>query len=224
MDTTECRTGAAGTDRQHVTVIGYVHTGAAHIDDDLRRQADTIERLCARCGWDLVSLVHELGPAKIRAVKRPGLSGALQRLLVGDANCLVVTDLRVLCRSVGELGAVLDALERARARLVSLEPPVDTATQAGQVAARILNAVSEWERGRALERSRRGLAAAREKGALQPTIDPQLKRQIERMRGAGMTLQAIVDVLNEEGVPTVRGGSTWRPSSVQAAIGYRRPS
>jgi hypothetical protein len=65
---------------------------------------------------------------------------------------------------------------------------------------------------------------AREKGALQPTIDPRLKRQIERMRGAGMTLQAIVDVLNEDGVPTVRGGSTWRPSSVQAATGYRRPS
>jgi hypothetical protein len=25
-------------------------------------------------------------------------------------------------------------------------------------------------------------------------------------------------------VPTVRGGSTWRPSSVQAAIGYKRPA
>ena len=39
-----------------------------------------------------------------------------------------------------------------------------------------------------------------------------------------MTLQAIADVLNEEGVPTLRGGAMWRPSSVQRATGYRRPS
>jgi DNA invertase Pin-like site-specific DNA recombinase len=213
----DCRTGAADTELQRVTAIGYVV-------GDLRRQCETIDRLCARRGWELVSLVHDLGPAKGRALKRPGLSGVLQRLLVGDATCLVVTDLRVLCRSVGELGGILRALERADARLVALDPPVDTATQAGRVAVRILSAVSEWERTRTLERSRRGLAAAREKGAVQPAIDPGLKRQIARMRGAGMTLQAIVDVLNAEGVPTVRGGATWRPSSVQAAIGYRRPS
>ena len=39
-----------------------------------------------------------------------------------------------------------------------------------------------------------------------------------------MTLQAIADVLNAEGVPTLRGGAMWRPSSVQRATGYRRPA
>ena len=43
------------------------------------------------------------------------------------------------------------------------------------------------------------------------------------MRAANMTLQAIADQLNAEGVPTLRGGAKWRPSSVQAALGYRRP-
>jgi recombinase len=43
------------------------------------------------------------------------------------------------------------------------------------------------------------------------------------MRGEGMTLQAIADQLNTEGVPTLRGGSQWRPSSVQSAAGYKRP-
>jgi hypothetical protein len=37
-----------------------------------------------------------------------------------------------------------------------------------------------------------------------------------------MTLQAIADRLNEMGVSTVRGGAKWRPSSVQAAVGYKR--
>jgi hypothetical protein len=43
------------------------------------------------------------------------------------------------------------------------------------------------------------------------------------MRRDGMSLQAIADVLNEDGVPTLRGGARWRPSSVQAATGYKRP-
>ena len=218
------RAGAAGMDLQRVAAIGYARNDVALIDDDLRRQVGVIERLCARRDWALVSVVYDLGPAKGRSLGRPALSGALQRLVAGEATCLVVTDVRHLCRSVAEVGGVLEAIERAGARLVSLEPPIDTGTQAGRVGARILSAVSEWERMRSTERTRHGLAAAREKGAVQPTIAPELKRRIARMRGAGMTLQAIVDELNAAGVPTVRGGSTWRPSSVQAAIGYKRPA
>jgi hypothetical protein len=43
------------------------------------------------------------------------------------------------------------------------------------------------------------------------------------MRAEGMTLQAIADRLNAEGVPTLGGGAMWRPSSVHYAAGYRRP-
>ena len=46
--------------------------------------------------------------------------------------------------------------------------------------------------------------------------------RIAAMRAAKMTLQAIADELNAEGVPTLRGGAKWRPSSIQATLGYRR--
>jgi hypothetical protein len=52
---------------------------------------------------------------------------------------------------------------------------------------------------------------------------PALVERIIAMRASNMTLQAIADQLNAEGVPTLRGGAMWRPSSVQAALGYRRP-
>ena len=42
------------------------------------------------------------------------------------------------------------------------------------------------------------------------------------MRAHGMTLQGIADRLNEDGVPTVRGGAEWRPSSVRGGLGYKR--
>jgi hypothetical protein len=38
-----------------------------------------------------------------------------------------------------------------------------------------------------------------------------------------MTLSAIAEQLNAEGVPTLRGGKKWRPSSIQATLGYQRP-
>jgi len=38
------------------------------------------------------------------------------------------------------------------------------------------------------------------------------------MRQGGMSFQAIADTLNKEGVPTLRAGARWRPSSVKAAV------
>ena len=84
-----------------------------------------------------------------------------------------------------------------------------------------------WERDRLAERTRRGLEAARAQGGpiSRPSVNdvPALKEWIAELRASGLTLQAIADRLNEEGVPTLRGGEKWRPSSVQTAAGYRRP-
>ena len=96
------------------------------------------------------------------------------------------------------------------------------------MAARALASVGDWERQRLSERTRKGLAAARAKrhaagGPTQPDW-AELRKRIAAMRADGMTLQAIADVLNEEGVPTQRGGTMWRPSSVQNAAGYKRRS
>jgi DNA invertase Pin-like site-specific DNA recombinase len=207
-----------------VAAVGYVSSveGKPLDDRNIKEQVAALENLCVRRGWTLAALVHEVEP-RHRCASRPALDYALERLSAPDASCLIVTELGRLCRSVAGLRQILTALDRVDARLVSLQPPIDTGTEAGRDAARILTAVSDWERARAAERSRNGLAAARAKGAVQPAIRPELKRHIERRRAAGMTLQAIVDELNGSGVPTVRGGAKWRPSSVQAAVGYRRP-
>jgi DNA invertase Pin-like site-specific DNA recombinase len=201
-----------------VVALGYVSApGKAQADNsDLKQQSDAIDRFCNRMGWDLVGLVRHLDLNR----KRPGrasLTHTLERLRRADASCLVVAELKRLCPSIAELGGVLDAVEQTGARLVSLDPPIDSATRSGREALHVLTAVSKWERDRRSEMT----SAARARIA--PRIDPKLKRRITRMRGAGMTLQGIADALNEDGVPTVRGGARWRPSSVQAALGYRRP-
>jgi hypothetical protein len=75
---------------------------------------------------------------------------------------------------------------------------------------------------------RKALAAARAQGKPigPPAVGdrPELATRIRGMRENGLTLQAICDALNADGVATARGGSMWRPSAVQAVLGKtRRP-
>ena len=202
-----------------VVALGYVSATGLPRDADmeLAPQIARIDRFCASQGWDLLAVVRDIEANKKRP-GRPSLTHAIERLRSGAASCLVVAELKRLAPSVAQLSGVLEAVEQARGRLVTIEPAIDSATKSGQETLRVLSVVSGWERTRRAEVT----MAARATKTI-PTIQPKLKRRIVRMRGAGMTLQGIADALNEDEVPTVRGGAEWRPSSVQAAVGYKRP-
>ena len=211
-----------------VPVIGYascVCDGAAAALE-LKQQTAVITRECKDRGFTLIEVVGERRPSTGKSLDRPGLTYALDRLSSGVAKGLVVVELSRITSSVGELGDIIERLIRLGARFVSSADAFDTGDEGGHLAAALLIGVSRWERNRISERTRNGLQAARMSGraAGRPAVadDPDLSKRIARMRAEGMTLQAIADRLNEEGVPTVRGGAKWRHSSVQAAAGYRR--
>ena len=104
-----------------------------------------------------------------------------------------------------------------------LDQRLDTYSPAGQTTAETIVALGTWEREKLSARARRGREAA--PWTARPAVgqDPALKERVVTMRDQGMTLQAIADALNRDGVPTLRGGAKWRPSSVQSALGYKRP-
>jgi DNA invertase Pin-like site-specific DNA recombinase len=189
-------------------------------------QAEVITRECGRRGLDLRELVREREPTNGKGLERPGLGYALARISAGEARGLVVSDLSRLSRSAAELGEILEWFIRSRVRLVAVAQRLDTDERESVRVARVLIDVSRWERQRLSERTRKGLQAARlegrRSGRRAVADDPELRERIVRMRAEGMTLQAIADRLNEVGVPTVRGGVKWRPSSVHATAGYKR--
>jgi DNA invertase Pin-like site-specific DNA recombinase len=205
----------------HIRAVGYasVKSPAPIHDPDFMRQERIVERFCAQRDWNLIACLRDVEPRRSRTWRRPALYGAIERIASGEATCLVAAELRRLCPSIADLGWILQTVDEASGRIVSLDPPLDTGTPVGRAVARALASVSDWERSRRAELT----SAARSKAPVSGTISPDLRRRIQRLRGAGLTLQAIADLLNEEGVPTVRGGARWRPSSVQSAVGYRRP-
>jgi DNA invertase Pin-like site-specific DNA recombinase/peptidoglycan hydrolase-like protein with peptidoglycan-binding domain len=231
---TEARTGnphgnGDGASATGTRAVGYatVPKGDQRNGALVREQAAAINALCERRGWKLLELVRDVEEPRVKGLERPGLTYALERVAKGEASCLVVSQLRRLSPSAADLGRILESIAAGGGRLVAMDVDVDTAVPAGRKAANVLISVGAWERERLGERTRKGLEAARAKGSRigRPAVDdvPELRDRIAAMRANGMTLQAIADRLNEEGVPTLRGGEKWRPSSVQAAVGYRRP-
>jgi DNA invertase Pin-like site-specific DNA recombinase len=203
------------------SVIGYVTIGTV----DERSAVAKIEKACREADWQLIEIVRDRETA--RALERPGLSYALGQIARGPAGGLIVSDLRQLFRSMCELGTLLEWFREARAVLVALDLQLDTATPLGDELAASLITLSDWERQRITARTQDAMARGKSEGRTsgRPAVSdrPELVKRIADMRHASMTLQAIADQLNAETVPTMRGGKLWRPSSVQAALGYRRP-
>jgi DNA invertase Pin-like site-specific DNA recombinase len=192
----------------------------------LAEQTEAIAARCAARGLDVVRIVHDRRNGGARE-SRPALAWALEQIAEGRADVLVCGRLRDLSGNVADLTPLLSWFDDEQRTLIALDLDLDTSTEAGRLAAVALAGVGGWERERLSERTRAGLEAARSKGVQGRTAVadvPELQERIAAMREQGMTLQAIADKLNSEGVPTLRGGAMWRPSSVQSATGYRRPS
>jgi DNA invertase Pin-like site-specific DNA recombinase len=221
-------TEAEPEEHGELRALGYATSPSADglKGGELERQAEAIERASLRLGLTLVEVVRDVESENGKGRDRPGLAYALEQIAAGKASCLLVAELERLSRSVTDLGTLLDWFEQGNSRLVAADMGLDTATPSGRFASRVLVSVSGWERERLSERTRKGLEAARARGVAtgRPAVAdrPALRERITEMRAEGMTLQAIADTLNEEGVPTLRGGTKWRPSSVQSAAGYKR--
>jgi DNA invertase Pin-like site-specific DNA recombinase len=208
--------------------VGYVRVAGDAVAGGLAAHSTVIRRWSATNRMRLTRIAHDVERSRGQRGAGPALCWALERIAAGDADVLIVARLDHVCATVADLPTILEWFDSDERTLVAIDFRLDTATEAGQLVASALCRVAGWERERLSARTRRGLEAARARGSGQARAAvadrPELRERIARMREQGMTLQAIADALNEEGVATLRGGAKWRPSSVQRAAGYRRPA
>ncbi|MEM9954973.1 MAG: recombinase family protein [Chloroflexota bacterium] len=93
---------------------------------------------------------------------RPVLSEALQYMRSGDT--LVIWKLDRLARSLKQLLETVEALEERDIGLKSLTENIDTTTAGGKLVFHLFGALAEFERSLIRERTKAGLASARERG------------------------------------------------------------
>ena len=94
---------------------------------------------------------------------RPQLHNVLGQLREGDV--LVVWKLDRLSRSLKDLLHIMEQVSDAGAGFRSITEAVDTTTSAGRMVMQMLGSFAEFERSMVRERTRAGLAAARDRGA-----------------------------------------------------------
>ena len=186
-------------------VIGYV-TATHGANGQMTPPERAIERACERAGWRLIAIVHDREGGSL--LGRSGLAHALDRIADGHAQGLVVTDARLLSRSM-DFADLVSWLDERDAALIALDLGVDTSTPEGRRVTSTLATINGWAGRRIAQRA----TVAR---------DELLARIAAMHDDEGMSLQAIADELNAQGVRTLSGAAAWWPSSVQTALRYWR--
>ena len=110
---------------------------------------------------------------------RPELHKLLDQLREGDT--LVVWKLDRLSRSLKDLLIILETIDQAGAKFLSLTEVIDTGSAAGRMMMQMIGSFAEFERSMIRERTKAGLAQARERGRF-PGPKPKLtKHQSEKI-------------------------------------------
>jgi DNA invertase Pin-like site-specific DNA recombinase len=196
-------------------LIGYVRVGPREREDgrpslDIQRRG--LENAAQARGWELVRIEEDVRSG--RTLRRPGLRAALAACRSGEAEGVAVARLDRLTYSLPDLAELVREAVEGGYTIVSLRPAVDIASDGGRAVGEVLAEAASWQpRGIATA----GRALAGRPGRPSSTPGPVAER-IRDLRAQGMTLQAICDVLNREGVPTPRGGAEWRPTSLRAVL------
>ncbi len=210
-------------------VLGYVRVSTDEQSNSgagLEAQRRAILAECERRGLHLVEVLEDAG-FSAKNLKRPGVQEALRVLEVGDASALVVAKLDRLSRSMLDFSAVMGMAQKQGWALVALDCAVDTTTPSGEAMANMLATFAQFERRLIGQRTRDALAVKKRQGVplgRPRTLSDEVRQRIIAARREGLTLAAIADTLNAEGVPTAQGGRQWYPSTVRKVAGVTAPN
>ena len=166
----------------------YGYARVSRTDQTLAGQTDALSAAgCTRIWTDTASGA---------TTSRPQLDDLMSHLRQGDV--LTVWRFDRIGRSLPHLLSVVDELQARGVEFVSLNEKIDTTTTSGKLVFTIFGAIAEFERNLIRERTQLGLAAAREQGRTggrPPKMTPAKVRQAKRMRGDGVAMREIAEVL-----------------------------
>jgi len=168
-------------------IIGYARTSTTEQIAGLEAQLRELEAAqCKKIFQEQVSSVSV----------RAQLEAALEFTREGDV--LVVTKLDRLARSVADLMAIIQALEKKQAGLRILNLGMDTQTPTGKLMLTVLGGVAQFEREIMLERQREGVAKAKAAGKYKgrKPLATELRQEVVELASNGVTKTQIARQLN----------------------------
>lgn len=169
-----------------------------------------------------VEVVAETGSG--RNSSRPALNKALERLALGDAHALYALDIDRLARSTQHLLEIATLSRKQKWRLVVTSADVDTSSPAGEMFFTMAAAFAQYESRMISQRVLRQHEARRDRGVIwgftegpRSPLSDELIERIVALRFEGCSLPRIAKILEDEGVPTARGGK-WAAGTIRGIL------
>jgi DNA invertase Pin-like site-specific DNA recombinase len=138
---------------RHVLKIGYARTSTTEQVAGLDTQKRDLEAAgCQEIFFEQVSSVQK--------------RGELERLLkfIRKDDCLVVTKLDRLARSIPDLVKIIEAVETKEASLKILDMNLDTSSPTGKLLLNLVGSIAQFEREIMLQRQKEGISVAKAAG------------------------------------------------------------
>lgn len=153
---------------------------------------------------------------------RPQLAAAIEYLRKDDV--LVVYRLDRLGRSLADLVRIVSELEARGVGFRSIHENIDTTSSTGRLVFHIFASLAEFERDLIIDRTRAGLAAARERGSKpgrKPSLSPEQVDVVRRLHREGKSIASIASLFAVSR-PTIYRVLEQGPAQQNDAIGSTR--
>ena len=156
----------------------------------LPMQSRAMREYAARRGWTIAMQVRDVGSGAAKREAREKLLEAARRR---EIDVVLVWRLDRWGRSVTDLLATLQELDHLDVGFVSLTEALDLTTPAGRAMAGLLAIFAEFEREILRERTKAGLAHARQNGKRlgRPATAAMHAAEVRKLRRAGISKSEI---------------------------------
>lgn len=139
-------------------VATYSRVSTSHHDQNPDIQAKELKKYCEARGWQVVEEIRDF--ASGGTDKREGLQRLLKLVDEKQIDCIAVTKLDRLFRSLKQLVTTLDDFQSKGVAFVAIKDAIDYTTPSGRLFTQILGSLAEFEKSLIRERTIAGLEYA----------------------------------------------------------------
>jgi site-specific DNA recombinase len=217
-----------------MNAIGYIRVSTSDQADSglsLQYQESKIRAYAEAMDITLVDVVADAGYSA-KSMNRPAMQGIITQIKNRSVDAIVILKLDRLTRSVKDLGAIVELIEKNNVALVSVQDSINTSTAAGRLILNVLGSVSQWEREANGERVKAALSVKKGAGERVGTIpygfnlaadgvtlienadEQRALKIIRKLRAEGLSLRKIGAELDKRGIATKKGGN-WQAATIK---------
>ncbi len=158
-------------------------------EQDITTQEKICREYCQRNGHEIYGIYADSGISGSK-VSRPAFNSLQQDMRLMKFNCVVVTKLDRVGRSLKHILSLFDEFFALGVHFIAVTQNIDTSSAAGKFQLQILGAFGEFERNIIAERTREALQFAKNVGKRGRDKKPRKKRGVLRPRINAIQRQA----------------------------------